>query len=65
MTGAPASRQPLNDTHTGVVEHLAHGTHPQGHGRIKTVHLRRLLAARYPRGLMTEAELAALIAVWH
>ncbi|MEX5340109.1 hypothetical protein [Pseudomonas sp. I2] len=37
-----------------------HGSHP-----VRTTDPRRLLDGRYPQGLISEAELEALLADWH
>ncbi|MFG0409323.1 hypothetical protein [Pseudomonas sp. NY5710] len=33
--------------------------------RVRTTDPRRLLAGRYPQGLISDAEMQALMAVWH
>ncbi|WP_081502570.1 hypothetical protein [Pseudomonas sp. GM84] len=37
----------------------------QGSKRVRTTDPRRLLDGRYPQGLISEAELEALLGVWH
>nr|WP_258197225.1 hypothetical protein [Pseudomonas plecoglossicida] len=36
-----------------------------GSKRVRTTDTRRLLHERYPRGLISDAELEALVAIWH
>lgn len=36
-----------------------------GNIRVKSLDPRRLLNGRYPQGLISDAELEALLAVWH
>jgi len=44
---------------------LAQWLKHHGCNRLNTGDPRRLLAGRYPQGLISEAELEALMAVWH
>ncbi|MCF3157953.1 MULTISPECIES: hypothetical protein [Pseudomonas] len=37
----------------------------RGSIRVRTTDPRRLLAGRYPQGLLSDAEMQALMAVWH
>ena len=44
---------------------LAQWLKHHGSDRVRTTNPRRLLDGRYPQGLISEAELDALMAVWH
>ncbi|HDS1747325.1 MULTISPECIES: hypothetical protein [Pseudomonas] len=44
---------------------LAHWLKHHGSNRVRTTDPRRLLDGRYPQGLISDAELEALLGVWH
>ncbi|WP_060482809.1 MULTISPECIES: hypothetical protein [unclassified Pseudomonas] len=44
---------------------LARWLKHHGSIRVRTTDPRRLLAGRYPQGLISDAEMQALMAVWH
>ncbi|MCO7520542.1 MULTISPECIES: hypothetical protein [unclassified Pseudomonas] len=44
---------------------LAQWLKHHGSNRVRTTDPRRLLDGRYPQGLISDAELEALLAVWH
>jgi hypothetical protein len=47
------------------LEVLAQWLKHHGNIQVRTTDPRRLLAGRYPQGLISEAEMQALMAVWH
>ncbi|MDD2065461.1 MULTISPECIES: hypothetical protein [Pseudomonas] len=44
---------------------LAQWLKHHGSKQVRTTDPRRLLAGRYPQGLISDAEMQALMAVWH
>jgi len=44
---------------------LAHWLKQRGSSQVRTTDPRRLLDGRYPQGLLSDAELEALMGVWH
>nr|WP_314476918.1 hypothetical protein [uncultured Pseudomonas sp.] len=55
--------RPLAIDHASL-ERLAKWLRHHGSSGVRTTDPRRLLAGRYPEGLISEAELHALMAVW-
>ncbi|AUA31295.1 hypothetical protein CWR53_01145 [Pseudomonas sp. SGAir0191] len=55
--------RPLAIDHASL-ERLTKWLRHHGSSRVRTTDPRRLLAGRYPEGLISEAELHALMAVW-
>ncbi|MGE8409751.1 MAG: hypothetical protein ACN6QH_22220 [Pseudomonas sp.] len=63
-----AAREPAS--HPRVMNHqalqvIAQWLKHNGPIRVRKTDPRRLLAERYPAGLITEAELDALLGIWH
>ncbi|TLP58301.1 YbjN domain-containing protein [Pseudomonas mosselii] len=65
MNAASESATPPSAVNQESLDVLAQWLKHHGSIRVRTTDPRRLLNGRYPQGLISDAELEALLAVWH
>nr|WP_225917345.1 MULTISPECIES: hypothetical protein [Pseudomonas] len=65
MNAASESAMPPSAVNHESLKILAQWLKHHGSIRVRTTDPRRLLNGRYPQGLISDAELDALLAVWH
>ncbi|MFB4391643.1 hypothetical protein RAC97_13670 [Pseudomonas sp. LS_2] len=65
MRAASESALPTSGMNHESLKVVAQWLKHHGSCRVRTTDTRRLLDGRYPQGLISEAELEALMAVWH
>ncbi|WP_312153377.1 hypothetical protein [Pseudomonas sp.] len=65
MNAASESALPPSAVNHESLKILTQWLRHHGSKRARTTDPRRLLDGRYPQGLISEAELEALMAVWH
>ncbi|MCE1116355.1 MULTISPECIES: hypothetical protein [Pseudomonas] len=65
MNAASESAMPPSAVNHQTLEILAQWLRDHGSIRVRKTDPRRLLDGRYPQGLISDAELEALLAVWH
>nr|WP_228533212.1 hypothetical protein [Pseudomonas sp. UFMG81] len=65
MNAASESARPPSAVNHQSLKILAQWLKHHGSIRVRKTDPRRLLDGRYPQGLISDAELEALLAVWH
>ncbi|MBC3413852.1 hypothetical protein HU719_013580 [Pseudomonas sp. SWRI107] len=65
MNAANELAMPRSAVNQDSLKVLAQWLKHHGNIRVRTTDPRRLLDGRYPQGLISDAELEALLAVWH